>query len=300
MEYKLERLYEAARLEKQGDWNQTLNFCQEWVELEPINCIAWQGVGDAYRKLGQPEKAISAYRKGIEVAPSPPVEYFGHSLSSAPIWYQLGHAFCDLGQLDKATDAFKEATRIEPGEPCSWNDLGVVYRARNDNKNAFDAFTRAVALDPSSINSLKNLEAMYALGGSQEDVELVRQKLMQLKAQAPINTPSQEVHKSRIKNWPFGHAPTEEAQQESLRIGLAKHKARIEAAARDIDVASTLETILAIIKQGDSLQHSIVQVSWGWSSEQKDAFVADVEQEKARGVLEPDAIRAALTRFSTR
>ncbi len=300
MEYKLERLYEAARLEKEGDWNQTLDFCQKWVELEPLNCIAWQGVGDAYRKLGQPEKAIEAYRKGIEIAPSPPVELFGRSLSSAPIWYQLGHAFCDLGQLDKATDAFKEATRIEPGESCSWNDLGVVYRARNDYENAFDAFKKAVTLDPSNTNCLKNLEAMYALGGSQEGVEFVRQKLLRLKAQAPINTPSQEVHKSRVKNWPFGHAPTEEAQQEALRIGLAKHKARIEAAARDIDVASTLKAILASIKQGDSLRHAIVPVSWGWSSEQKDVFVADVEQEKARGILEPDAIRAVLTRFSTR
>src|SRR6266446_4982884 len=83
MEYKLERLYEAARLEKESDWNQTLDFCQKWVELEPLNCIAWQGVGDAYRKLGQPEKAIEAYRKGIEIAPSPPVELFGRSLSSA-------------------------------------------------------------------------------------------------------------------------------------------------------------------------------------------------------------------------
>ncbi len=300
MEYKLERLQQAAKLEEQGDWNQALAFCQEWVEFEPLNCIAWLSVGNAYRKLGEPEKAIAAYRKGIEVAPSSPVEFLGGSRSSAPIWYRLGHAFCDLGQLDHATDAFKEATRIEPDEPCSWNDLGVVYRARNDYKNAFDAFKKAVALDPSDTNSLKNLEAMYALGGSQEGVAFVRQELLRVEAQAPTNTPSQEHRKPRVTNGLFRRAPTEEAKQEAMRIGLAKHKARLESAARNIDVASTLEAILANIKQGDSLRHAIVPVSWGWSSEQKDVFVADVEQEKARGILEPDAIRAVLTRFSTR
>jgi len=118
--------------------------------------------------------------------------------------------------------------------------------------------------------------------------------------QAPTNTPAQEHLKRKAINRLFVHVPTEEAKQEAMRIGLAKHEVRLEAAARDIDVASALEAILANLKQGDSLRHAIIPVSWGWSAEQKDAFVADIEQEKARGVLDPDAIRAALTRFSTR
>ncbi len=226
--------------------------------------------------------------------------FFGRILSSAPIWYQLGHAFCDLGQLDQATDAFKEATRIEPGESCSWNDLGVVYRARKDYNNAFDAFKKAVTLDPSNTNSLKNLEAMYALGGSQEGVEFVRQKLLRLNAQALPNTPVQEPIKPRVTSDFWKRAPSEKEQREKMRVNLEKKRIEQEARARDIDVTSTLEAILSNLKKGDSLQHAITEISLLWSKEQKNAVVADIEQEKARGVLEPDAIRAALTRFSTR
>ena len=305
MEYDLERLLQAGKIEEQGDWNKMLAFSKEWVEHEPFNCIAWQGIGDAYRKLARPKEAVAAYKKGLEVAPPKPVELLGRSLSSASIWYQLGHAFCELNELDKATEAFRESIRVEP-RACSWNDLGVVYQAQNDNKNAFDAFKQAVALNPSDINSLKNLESMYALGGSEEGVAFVRRKLSQLSVPAPLNPQrANEDVKARVKVG-FGHpAPSDEEQRAKMMIHLEKREIERKKRERDIDVDLTVEKILLAIKEGDSLPkdidpyvNAIYSVSWGWLDAERSAFMADIEEEKAKGSPEPEAIRAALIRFT--
>jgi hypothetical protein len=118
--------------------------------------------------------------------------------------------------------------------------------------------------------------------------------------QAPPITPTQEPVKPQVTRGLWKPAPSEREQKEKMRINLEKKRAEQEARARDIDVGSTLEAILLNLTKGDSLQQAITDISLLWSKEQKGAFLADIEQEKARGVLEPDAIRAALTKFSTR
>lgn len=300
MVYNLDRILQAARIEGRGDWTGLLVFCQGWVEIEPLNCLAWQGVGDSYRKLAQPEKAIAAYRKGLEVAPPNPVKFLGRTISSAPIWFGLGHALFNLRQLDNASAAFREATRIEPGEATLWNDLGVVCQAQNDYKGATSAFDMAVKLDPHNKSFKNNRNAMQTLVDSQAGFLSARQNGSVPKSPVRGIMPVYENPQPTVKERLLRQASERAAEQEKVRKGAAMLAARLDATARDIDVAATLEVILANIERGQSLEEAMIPVSWGWRKELKEEFVADAEIEMARGVAAPSAIRIALTKFSTR
>ena len=113
-DYKLNKLEEAAKLERSGDWKKLLTFSREWASKEPLSLFAWQGIGDALRKLGKPAEAIPMYRKGLEVVPSHPVDFPDGIFSAGSLWYRLGLAFNDLGEHQKAVEAFLEAARIDP------------------------------------------------------------------------------------------------------------------------------------------------------------------------------------------
>jgi tetratricopeptide (TPR) repeat protein len=180
--YKLEMLEKAAKLEKSGNWKKMLTFCEEWTSAEPQNQFAWQGLGDSLRKLGNPAEAITMYRKGLEVAPLLPVDFMWGKLSAAPLWYRLGNAFSELGDRQKAIEAFLEATRIDPDVADIWNDLGVVYINMDpiDAKAAFESFKKAISVDPKNINSLKNLGSVYAMCGSEQGVNQVYLMLSEL------------------------------------------------------------------------------------------------------------------------
>ncbi len=298
--YDFDRILQAAKIEERGDWLHLLAFCQEWAVAEPYNCLAWQGVGDSYRKLAQPENAVAAYEKGLAVAPAQPVDLMGRTLSSAPIWYRLGHAFCDLKQLDRATSAFREATRVDPNEACIWNDLGVVFQAQNEFDSAIEAFQKAVSIDPQGITGLRNLESMQDLVASQRALATAHQDFLQSKSEVPIDRVASNDCQPTVKERLLAQAAQKEAEQRSLKNGLAKLQASLDAKARDINVESTLDAILINLKNGDSLRHSILPVSWGWSAELRDTFVADIEAELARGVHQEDAVRVVLEKFSTR
>jgi hypothetical protein len=156
---------------------------------------------------------------------------------------------------------------------------------------------------------LKIASELQAQGRSKE--EAMGQALIEWKkssqkvAQTSVGTPAPERAKTQITSESLKRA--EKEQLEKVRINLEKKSVeRVEAAraaAQNIDVAATLDEILTNLKQCDSLQAAIYfPVSWKfmWSKDQENTFLADVEQEKVQGASEPDAIRAALARLSTR
>jgi tetratricopeptide (TPR) repeat protein len=95
--YKIWRLEKAAKLEQNGKWHELLALGREWVEVEPRNFIAWQVIGDSLKELGKAVEAIPIYKKGLEVAPSQPTDFFGACISSSGLWYRLGNAYVKLG-----------------------------------------------------------------------------------------------------------------------------------------------------------------------------------------------------------
>ncbi|BCT68806.1 tetratricopeptide repeat protein [Nitrosospira sp. NRS527] len=184
MDYILERLERAAELEKTGNWQEVLTHSKEWAAAEPHNLFAWQGIGDSLTQLGMVEEAISAYRKGLEVAPPHPADFFGRKLSAGPLWYRLGNAYTKLGDSAKAIDAFREAARIDPEVAEIWNNLGIAYTNANNPQEAAKAFKSGVAAAPTNVTILTNLGIVYARCGVEQGVISVHRMISRLDTRA--------------------------------------------------------------------------------------------------------------------
>jgi tetratricopeptide (TPR) repeat protein len=175
---KLEWIDHVAELEKNEQWMEMLEFCRETIAKDPKYFFAWQSLGNAHRKLGQPKEAISAYRKGIEVADSLSKTFLPDD--TGPLWYCLGHAYNDLGQIDDALAALLRAAEIDPAQWEIWNDLGVIYMSQERRKEAFEVFQKASHINPTNIQPLKNIGIIYALERYQDGMDFVYQKLLEI------------------------------------------------------------------------------------------------------------------------
>ena len=98
------------------------------VKSSPRMIDAWDELGDAYRRLGQPDKAVGAYRSGLAVAPS----RGGAHLA-------LTDFLVELGRLDEAR---READAVAPYRPGE----AEVRRAFIEAAGGSPAAARASAL----------------------------------------------------------------------------------------------------------------------------------------------------------
>ncbi len=118
------------------------------VDLAPENGAAWNNLGLAREQLGQPDRAVVAYRAAIE-----------RLGDQATLIANLGRALRLTGDLTGAIDRLVRATETDPRAASAYYELG---QARLDKKQpdlAVAAFDRA--LDLGLVDSQKVLALKY-------------------------------------------------------------------------------------------------------------------------------------------
>ena len=103
-------------------------------------------LGEAYRQLGDRERAIQACRAALMIDP----RHFG-ALNN------LGVALMEHGKTNEARDALAEAVRLSPESAMAHNNLGNALRLLGDRDGAVAAFRRAVEADPAYGEAQSNL-----------------------------------------------------------------------------------------------------------------------------------------------
>jgi cytochrome c-type biogenesis protein CcmH/NrfG len=113
---------------------------QSIVARDPKNVAAWVQLGNDYFDTRQPQKAIDAYGRALELKPNDP-----DVLTDQGVMYRA------VGQFDKAIQNFEQANRADPKHTQSLFNLGVVYS--NDlkqPKKAIEAWSRVIQIAPQS------------------------------------------------------------------------------------------------------------------------------------------------------
>jgi tetratricopeptide (TPR) repeat protein len=119
---------------------QTMFAAQQAVERDPKNLQAWIALGNGYFDTHQPEKAIEAYAKALELNPHDP-----NILTDQGIMYRATGAF------DKAIANFEKANKINPKHVQSLYNLGIVYaHDLNAKDKALKAWNKVIATAPTS------------------------------------------------------------------------------------------------------------------------------------------------------
>ena len=127
---------------------------QAIVARDPKNVGAWIQLGNDYFDTRQPQKAVEAYARALELQPGNP-----NVLTDQGVMYR------DLGQFEKAIENFQKASQADPKHPQSLFNMGIVYANDvNQPQKALEAWRRVIEIAPQSQQALQARQAIEGLG----------------------------------------------------------------------------------------------------------------------------------------
>ncbi len=118
------------------DWAGALTIAQQWVRSQPGYAAAWQELGDAYRNINRPRRAVAPYLQAVRIDPE-----------SFESWLNLGFSYLSLNQYDRALETFQEALRLRPNDPTAIFNIGVAYYYQNRQDKVKEAHATLSGID---------------------------------------------------------------------------------------------------------------------------------------------------------
>lgn len=139
----------AANCEQRRDSELQLESCTaairsgRWAGKD----LAWayNNRGTAYRRLGQPRKAIEDYDRALAFIPH-----------HADLYNNRGFAWRDLGEHRKAIADYDQAVRLNPKHADAYTNRGDAYNALGDHRQALADYTAAIRANPRYARAYRN------------------------------------------------------------------------------------------------------------------------------------------------
>ena len=110
--------------------------------------------GDGYLKDGQPEKAIAAYNKALQVNPK-----------NLEVYASRGAVHFFQGHFELAQQDFERVLQENPFHADTYTAYGSVLAARGDYPNALKVLDMAIRLDPSKPENFFSRAGVYFMLG---------------------------------------------------------------------------------------------------------------------------------------
>jgi hypothetical protein len=129
----------ADELREKGDGPALLAWSQQWVRSMPTHLAAWLQLGDAYRSVNRPRRAVTAYQQALRL-----------DARSFEVWLNLAAAYQALHQYDRAVDTLEEALRVRPDDVAALAALGAAYRGLNQREKVRDIHAALAKIDPAA------------------------------------------------------------------------------------------------------------------------------------------------------
>ncbi|BBM81952.1 protein kinase domain-containing protein [Candidatus Uabimicrobium amorphum] len=171
-----------------GNLREALSHFTEAIYIDPQNAKAYNHRGVTYAMLRQPQMAYRDYNAAIQADPENTKAYSNRALllitsgkaqqgvmeltklidrdMNDPKGYlNRGTALMMLGRVEEAIRDFKMSLQLEPNEAMPHNNLGACYMNMKPRRTtqAIVAFTKAIALDPFSLDSYSNRALAYRI-----------------------------------------------------------------------------------------------------------------------------------------
>jgi tetratricopeptide (TPR) repeat protein len=131
---------------QQGDLGRAVERIGKAIAVRPGVPLFHCNLAEAYRLLGQPDRAVGCCRTALRLQP--------HYPEAAN---NLGLALQAQGKWEEASDQFHAAIRMKPDYAMAHNNLGNALRERGDKTQALAHFRQAVQLDANLAEAHTNL-----------------------------------------------------------------------------------------------------------------------------------------------
>ena len=136
-----------------SEYQQRILAAEQTVQQDPKNVRAWIQLGNDYFDTKQPQRAIDAYAKALELQPNNP-----------DVLTDQGVMYRDIGAFEKAIANFNKASELDPKHVQSLYNLGVVYaHDLKDSTKAAQAWRRVIDVAPGSPQAQQALQGLAEL-----------------------------------------------------------------------------------------------------------------------------------------
>lgn len=143
-----------------GDYDNSIEYGERGAELDSeLRSQFYSAIGSCYDNMGQPEKAVAMYKKGIATDPAAPM-----------LRYNLALTLANKGDLAGAEKAIKDELLVNPEHASSHMLLSILYAERNERVPALLGTVRFLMLEPEgprSEEALRRLKDLLTTGVKQ-------------------------------------------------------------------------------------------------------------------------------------
>lgn len=214
---------------QQGDHAKAVELIIRAIALRPSVAAFHANLAEAYRALGQLERAAGCCRTALRLQPT-----------SAPAANNLGLILLQQGETDAAITHFEMALRLDRRFAVACNNLGNAWLERGDKEQALTCFRRSLQMDPNLARAHSNLGQLLLEQGELDEA------LVHCRTAVRLCPDSAEVHNN------LGNVLREKGQLVEARACYA------EALRLNPDLALTLGNMGQVFQQERNLTEAIV------------------------------------------
>lgn len=150
-----QKVDESRKLFSKGDYIGMIKLCNEAIDLNPDNALAYNGRGVAYDVLKQYEQSIQDFNKAIQLNPN-----FDYAYNNR------GNAYLNQQQYDRAIADYNYAIKINPNFALAYNNRGFAYFSLRQYEQAIQDFNKAIQLNPNDVMAYTYRGFIYGFTGN--------------------------------------------------------------------------------------------------------------------------------------
>ncbi len=151
------------------DWRSEDTLWLATAKASPSSAQNHNNLGDLYGRHGDIPRAISEFKRAIEIKPN-----------YADAYHNLANTYQQIGQYDNAIADYKKALEFNPNIWQSYQNLAAIYFAKGDIASAYANMQKAVALNPTDSNLQVALGVVYLKMGKKDKAKESFTKALQI------------------------------------------------------------------------------------------------------------------------
>ncbi len=146
----LELTDQAIALAEEGDYASAIDVLRDLTHMEPQQSAHWFNLGKALSDIGRYEEASSAFAQAAELSPQNSAARTQLQWSKAMATNEEALRAYSIDDFARSETLYRQAIAHDNAVAELWYGLGHALAAMNRPADAFDAFAKAVDLEPAN------------------------------------------------------------------------------------------------------------------------------------------------------